>query len=102
LVAVVDLMADLTTGPVSSSSAQVQPKKEDVLVTILETPNGFLRVRSGPLIASDEIGQVHPGEKYKFLKVDSKTGWYQIQFTASSSGWISNTYAATGSGTIKN
>ncbi len=101
LVAVVDL-----NNSVSATIQQVATAKpfidNEVLVEILSTPTGFLRVRDQPQVASNEIGQVHPGEKYKFLTRDDKTGWFQIQLNATSSGWISNTYAATTSGSIKN
>lgn len=78
--------------------AQTSVKKIDlipnqVFIQILDTPNGFLRVRNQPTTATDEIGQVRPGEKYQLIKTDSKTGWYDIQLTATSSGWVSNTYA---------
>jgi uncharacterized protein YgiM (DUF1202 family) len=64
------------------------------MVEILTIPNGFLRVRSEPNTTSNEIAQVHPGEKYKFIKKDEKTGWYDIELTASVSGWVTDVYTA--------
>jgi len=70
------------------------------LVEILETPTGFLRVRSEPGSAGREIHQVAPGEKYLFLEEDSQTGWYKIELEAPTSGlpdgrsgWVSNEYS---------
>ncbi len=91
LTAVIDLASiALVKKPV----IQINPNQ--IFVQILETPNGFLRVRSAPTVASIETGEVHPGEKYQLIRVDDKTGWYDIQLTATSSGWISNTYATYG------
>ena len=62
-------------------------------VTILDTPTGFLRVRSGPGRNFTEIGQVKPGEKHDLLSTSSD--WYliQVELSATSSGWISSQYA---------
>jgi len=48
------------------------------------------------------VGEVHPGDTYKLIGKDAKTGWFNIQLTTELAGWISNTYAATASGAIKN
>lgn len=63
-------------------------------VTILSTPNGFLRVRSGAGTTFGEVARVKPGEKYDLLKEES--GWYQIQVDANTSGWISSQFAKKG------
>lgn len=63
-------------------------------VTILSTPTGFLRVRSGPSLAASEVSRVKPGEKYQVL--EKQSGWIKIQLTdiasATTSGWISSEY----------
>jgi len=64
-------------------------KKEEV--EILDTPTGFLRVRSEPNTAGEEVTQVEPGEKYLLLDEDEDSGWYKIQ--SSPSGWISSKYS---------
>lgn len=61
-------------------------------VEILSTPTGFLRVRAEPSSLAEEVGRVQPGERYKLLEVDERTGWYKIEFEAGD-GWISNQYA---------
>jgi len=61
-------------------------------VTIMETPTGFLRVRSGPNVTNDEVGRVTPGKEYEVLSVDKDTGWYEISFD-DESGWVTDAYA---------
>ena len=98
LIAVVDLLSSEPSTTTKNTAVSTSSQNlNQVMVQILATPTGFLRVRKEPTITSDEIGQVHPGEKYPFVVRDDKTGWYQIQLTASSSGWVSDTYVATSS-----
>lgn len=74
-------------------------------VTILDTPTGYLRVRSEPGTKGKEIGQVKPGEKFLYLETDAASGWYKIRFEEVSSGlpngisgWISNQFATKSGG----
>ncbi len=60
-------------------------------VLILQTPTGFLRVRSLASLGGAEIGQVKPGETYQLL--DEQSSWYQIKLTNGKTGWISSQYA---------
>lgn len=64
------------------------------MVRILDTPTGFLRVRSAPSSAAAEIGRVNPGESFELL--DQTTGWYRIRvnFESTSSGWLSSQYSS--------
>ncbi len=91
LTAVVDL-SPIVVKP-TPKPEETPNELNQAMVEILATPNGFLRVRSDPNIASSEIAQVHEGEKYRLIKTDTKSGWYDIQLTASVSGWVSNVYA---------
>jgi hypothetical protein len=75
---------------VSSPSAFLQ--QNSLMVTILKTPTGFLRVRQEPSVSALEITQVKPGEKYPL--VEEKTGWFEIMLTNQTLGWISSQYAA--------
>lgn len=62
-------------------------------VEILDTPTGWLRVRSEPnTTTGKEITKVYPKETYKFLE-SNDTGWYQIQLPDGQKGWISGQYA---------
>lgn len=69
------------------------------VVEILTTPTGYLRVRREPSSVGDEVGRVNPGERYPLVEIDTKTGWYKIEFTAATlnekgkAGWISSQYA---------
>ena len=62
-------------------------------VEILDTPTGWLRVRSSPTSSeNNEIAKVYPGETYAFLEVND-TGWYKIKLSDGQEGWISGQYA---------
>ena len=72
----------------------------ETFVQILQTPTGFLRIRTAPGTAGEEIAQVKPGSTYLFLDEDVATGWVEIQYEAPSpglpngiTGWISGQYA---------
>lgn len=58
------------------------------LVTVLDTPTGFLRVRSGP--GGKELGKLDPGKKYPVL--EAKSGWLNILLDDGTSGWVSGKY----------
>lgn len=79
------LYAKLREGslPESSSEVDMEVKK---FVTILETPTGYLRVRTKPGEAGSEIAQVKPGEKYPYIDTDIETGWIEIQYQAPKEG----------------
>jgi len=85
--------------PISSLAPTASPDPEEEFVEILETPTGFLRVRSEPSTLASEVGQVEPGKKYKLIDTDEKTGWYKIELQSkqgvsdAESGWVTNQYA---------
>jgi len=60
-------------------------------VTILNTPNGFLRVRSGAGTNFSEIARVNSGETFDLL--GEQSGWYKIQIDENTTGFISSQYA---------
>lgn len=69
-------------------------------VEILDTPTGFLRVRTEAGTKGEEIAEVKPGSKYLFLEEDSVSGWYKIQYSEPKAGlpdgiqgWVSNQYS---------
>lgn len=81
------------TPSISISPNQQTSVPEKPYIIILDTPTGFLRVRSQPTTKnSEEIGRVKPGEKYHVLKFD-ESNWYEINFSGTSSGWVSGQYA---------
>lgn len=59
-------------------------------VEINNTPVGFLRVRSSPSTAGNQITTVEPGEIFTYT--DEQNGWYKITLTDGTSGWVSGTY----------
>lgn len=79
--------------PSASPAASITPTPQTTSkITILQTPNGFLRVRQEASLNSPEIGRVTPGETYKVL--DEVSGWYQITLTDGSTGWVSSQFAS--------
>lgn len=60
-------------------------------VTILDTPTGFLRVRSASSSGSLEIGRANPGDSYEMLEENDE--WYLILLPDGKKGWISRQYA---------
>lgn len=79
-----------TPTPIAGVTLTPTPTTKNT-VTILDTPNGFLRVRSGAGTTFSEVTKVKPGETYQLL--DEKSGWYQIQVDSNTKGWISSQYA---------
>lgn len=79
---------------VSPSLKNGESSEEEVKVSqilILQTPTGFLRVRSDATTSAPEIGRARPGEKYDLI--DEANGWYKIKFKEDQEGWISSQYA---------
>jgi hypothetical protein len=60
-------------------------------VTILDTPTGFLRIRSEPSTGASEAGRLSPGDTVALM--EEKTGWYKITTDKNIIGWISTQYA---------
>lgn len=91
---------DSTQQVLSEQIEQEAKEIEEVDVTILETPTGFLRVRDQPGISGLEVGRVIPGEKHRVLTFNAEEGWYKIDFESTASGelveegWISAKFAS--------
>lgn len=82
--------------PVSPPESSPSATSSASRVTILSTPTGYLRVRSGPSSVSAEIGKIYPGQIFPLISTSS--GWVQLDLgkTASpSSGWVSSGYTRT-------
>jgi hypothetical protein len=87
----------------ASEDQQIPPEVSPSIKTfieILNTPTGFLRVRSAPGKDGQEIAQVTPGSKYLFLSTDVASGWYEIQYQNpvaglpnGITGWVSSEFA---------
>jgi hypothetical protein len=89
------------TSEVDESSMPPSPTPQPTTyVQILSTSTGFLRVRTQPGIAGEEIAEVKPGEKYLYLDEDVATGWFEIQYKDPApglpngmTGWVSGQFA---------
>jgi hypothetical protein len=88
---------------VEDELAEVETK----IVEILDTPTGYLRVRTKPGETGEELAQVKPGDTFPYLDTDVETGWIEIQYQEPKSGlpsgiigWVSGKYA-TVSSTLK-
>ena len=62
-------------------------------VKILDTPTGYLNVRSGPGTNFEQIGRVNPGEIYDLVSEDLDAGWYQIRLDNGQNGWVIKQYS---------
>lgn len=63
-------------------------------VQILETPTGWLRVRTEPP-GGTELGKVNSGDTFKYLQSSEapNAGWYEIEYETGKNGWVSSQYA---------
>ncbi len=96
---IVSVQLVLSDQPVPEEEKPQEETKKQIMVEILPTPNGFLRVRSAASVSSSEVARVNPGTQFLLVQEDSQTGWFEIEYqpeTATGSaklGWISNQYA---------
>jgi hypothetical protein len=89
---IVTLAKDINYSPIQNTTEE--PVIESpTYIKILDTPTGFLRVRSQPASSADEVGRVTPGKVYQLEEPDQKDGWYNIQYEEGKQGWISSEYA---------
>jgi hypothetical protein len=84
------LMRDENFKEKQNQKKKKEPKEEAKLLKILETPTGWLRVRSEPSLGASESAQVVPGEEYKFYTVEEN--WYQIEYEEGKRGWVYGDY----------
>lgn len=77
--------------PLASPSASPTPTPLLPQVEILQTPTGFLRVRTEANVGSKEVGRVNPSETFDL--VEQTSGWYKIRLNDGTTGWISSQYA---------
>jgi hypothetical protein len=80
------------SGSITPTGGRTTPTpKSQGKVTILETPNGFLRVRSSPSLTAEEVTRVRTGQSFTLL--EESAGWYQIELPTGETGWISGQFA---------
>ena len=66
-------------------------KKASTQIEVLDTPNGFLNVRSGPSTNNNVLIKIKPGETFSLTK--EQGDWFEIIYEASKTGWIFSKYA---------
>lgn len=85
----------LTPSPKVSGTPAPTPKTTVAAskgkLEILETPNGFLRVRESNSTTSEEITRVETGDVLDF--VSEEGGWYEVKLPDGKVGWVSAQYA---------
>lgn len=79
--------------PLRADEPEGDVKVEFLQVMILDTPTGYLNVRSGPGTNYEKITQVKPGERYLLISHDQNAGWYQIRLSETQTGWVTGEYA---------
>lgn len=79
------------TNTASPSAIPLPTEDVNETITILQTPNGFLRVRSGPGTSFGEVARVNTGDN--FTVTDEQNGWYEIRLDDGKTGWVSSQYA---------
>jgi len=91
LTLVVKLALDTQANPPQAKPTAGEEKQ--VLVEILKTPVGFLRVREEPSLSATEEARVEPGKKYPLLDTNKDGSWYKIEYEQGKDGWVSAQYA---------
>lgn len=76
----------------ASPTPQPQTESSKVYVVVLDTPNGFLRVRSEPATTGTELARVTTGTRYVVIEEDTKAGWTKIEYEEGKEGWVSSQY----------
>lgn len=76
-----------TTRPTTKPTGTTQNATK---VRVDETPNGFLRVRSGPSTANTELFRIQPGDVLNFSA--EQNGWAKVTTADGREGWASLQY----------
>lgn len=80
------------SGTPATGSAKITPRgTSGKTVKILDTPTGWLRVRSEPSTSASEAAKVNPGDSFTLL--DEQDGWYKIEYEKGKNGWIASRFA---------
>jgi hypothetical protein len=97
LTAFLDLAKQSPNSPslLASKPSSNQIDASTVVVTILKTPTGYLRVHEKPIESSSEISRAFVGREYPFEAFSPLKDWIEINLNASQSGWILSRYATT-------
>ena len=88
--------AILSTPSATTNSTAISPTTAPKVagktyIIILDTPTGFLRVRTEPSVSASEAAQVKPNDRFEM--VEEKSGWYKIMYVLNKFGWVYSQYA---------
>lgn len=81
---------DIAIEATPTASAAASPTPVKPMIVILQTPTGFLRVRSDSSVNASEVARVAPGQTYELIT--EKTDWYEIKLDNGKTGWVSTQY----------
>lgn len=59
-------------------------------IKVLDTPTGWLNVRSAPSLGANVVTKINPGEYYSYI--EEQTGWVRIKLDKDKDGWVSVQY----------
>lgn len=85
------LESNATEDEETEEESEEEPLETVQTVTILDTPNGFLRVRSGAGTNFPEITRINSGETFDLI--EEENGWMEIQIDETTTGFISSEFA---------
>jgi hypothetical protein len=84
--------------PINKIETTVTPTEElvntgkEIYIEVLDTPNGFLRVRESSSTEAEEISRVKVGETFKLLEESEDKEWFNIEYQEGKDGWVSSQY----------
>lgn len=85
------LQSNETANEKTEEESEEEPLETTQTVTILDTPNGFLRVRSGAGTNFPEITRINSGETFDLI--EEENGWMEIKIDEATTGFISSEFA---------
>lgn len=71
-------------------SSEKADEAGNTTLTILDTPTGFLNVRSKPSLDGEILTTVNPEEEFEYVEQDGD--WYLISFDEGEEGWVFGDY----------
>lgn len=74
----------------SKEETQEEKEKKEQIGVVLDTPTGWLNVRSGPGTAYDQTDRISPGDKHAILETSG--GWHHIRLSEEKTGWVFSEY----------
>lgn len=84
-----------TTPKVTPTGTSLINEPTKPYAVILDTPTGYLNVRTGPVKTATKSGEVKPGEKYSYEQTEEDsagTTWYELKKDGTVLGWVSGQY----------